>query len=42
MYAAQVVFQIVAGLAGFLSLSPSGRGSFRALERGDSIAPEGA
>jgi uncharacterized membrane protein YbhN (UPF0104 family) len=42
MYAAQVVFQIVAGLAGFLSLSPSGRGSFRALERGDSIAPESA
>jgi len=42
LYAAQVVFQIVAGIVGFLSLEPSGRRSFQALERGDSIAPADA
>jgi len=42
LYAAQVVFQIVAGVVGFLSLEPGGRRSFQALERGDSIAPADA
>jgi hypothetical protein len=42
MYAAQVVFQLVAGGFGFLSLEPSGRSPFGALKAGDSIAPADA
>jgi glycosyltransferase 2 family protein len=42
MYAAQVVFQVVAGGIGFLSLEPSGRSPFGALKAGDSIAPADA
>ncbi|MGO9836199.1 MAG: lysylphosphatidylglycerol synthase transmembrane domain-containing protein [Polyangiaceae bacterium] len=42
MYAAQVVFQLLAGGIGFLSLEPAGRSPFGALKAGDSIAPADA
>jgi len=42
MYAAQVVFQILAGGISFLSLAPGARGPFAALDEGDGIAPADA
>jgi uncharacterized membrane protein YbhN (UPF0104 family) len=39
MYAAQVTFQILAGVVGFLSLEPGGRSGLRAFEQAEGIAP---
>jgi hypothetical protein len=39
MYAAQVTFQILAGIVGFLSLEPGGRSGLRAFEEAEGIAP---
>jgi hypothetical protein len=38
MYAAQVSFQIVAGIVGFLSLEPGGRSGLRAFEAAEGVA----